>query len=88
MRKIDPQDPPVEQDSTAHIEWYSDSGRVVLVHDPSQIEIVRADVPPNEKTPAELLEDKNKRDEAFGPFLTDSQYIVAATEAEGERDRS
>ena len=43
---------------------------MVLELDPSQIEIVRADVPPKEKTPAELLEDKKKRDEAFGSFFT------------------
>lgn len=53
-----------------YIEWYSENGRVVLELDPSQIEIVRADVPPKEKTPAELLEDKKKRDEAFGSFFT------------------
>jgi len=53
-----------------YIEWYSDNGRVVLELDPSQMEIVRADVPLKEKTPAELLEDKKKRDEAFGSFFT------------------
>ena len=53
-----------------YVEWYSKNGRVVLELDPSQMEIVKADVPPQEKTPAELLEDKKKRDEAFGSFLT------------------
>ena len=53
-----------------YIEWYSDNGRVVLELDPSQMEIVRADVPPKEKTPAELLEDEKKRNEAFGSFFT------------------
>ena len=53
-----------------YIEWYSDNGRVVLELDPFQIEIVKSDVPPKEKTPAELLEDKKKRDEAFGSFFS------------------
>jgi hypothetical protein len=53
-----------------YIEWYSENGRVVLELDPSQMEIVKADVPPKEKTPAELLEGKKKRDEAFGSFFT------------------
>lgn len=53
-----------------YVEWYSENGRVVLELDPSQVEIVRADVPPKEKTPAELLEDKKKRDEAFGSSFT------------------
>ena len=52
-----------------YIEWYSDNGRVVLELDPPQMEIVKADVPPKEKTPAELLEDKKRRDEAFGSFF-------------------
>ncbi len=34
------------------------------------MEIVKADVPPKEKTPAELLEDKKKRKAAFGSFFT------------------
>jgi hypothetical protein len=54
-----------------YIEWYAENGRVVLELDPSQIEIVKADVPPREKTPAELLEDKKKREEAFRSFFTD-----------------
>ena len=45
-----------------YIEWYSENGRVVLELDPFQIEIVKADVPRREKTPAELLDDKKKRD--------------------------
>jgi hypothetical protein len=54
-----------------YIEWYTDcNGRVVLELDPSQVEIVKADVPRKEKTPTELLEDKKKRDEAFGSFFT------------------
>src|ERR1700730_17481442 len=53
-----------------YIEWYSDNGRVVLELDPSQMEIVKADVPPKEKNPAELLEDKKRRDKAFGSFFT------------------
>jgi hypothetical protein len=51
-----------------YIEWYSENGRVVLELDASQIEIVK-DVPPKEKTPAELVDDKKKREEAFGSFL-------------------
>ena len=46
------------------------NGRVVLELDPSQMDIVKADAPPREKAPAELLEDKKKRDEAFGSFFT------------------
>jgi hypothetical protein len=53
-----------------YVEWYSDNGRVVLELDPSQMEIVKPDVPPTEKTPAELLEDRKKRDKAFGTFFT------------------
>ncbi len=52
-----------------YVEWYSENGRVVLELDPSRVEIVNADVPPKEKTPAELLEDKKKRDEALESFL-------------------
>ena len=54
-----------------YIEWYADNGRVALELDPSQMEIVKADVPPKEKTLAELLEDRKKRGEAFGSFLMD-----------------
>ena len=53
-----------------YLEWYADNGRVVLELDPTQVEIVKADVPPKEKTPAELLEDEKKRDKAFGSFFT------------------
>lgn len=52
-----------------YIEWYSDNGRVVLELDPSQVEIVKAEVPPKEKTPAELFADEQRRDEAFGSFF-------------------
>jgi hypothetical protein len=52
-----------------YIEWYSDAnGRVVLELDPSQVEIVKSDSRP-EKTGAELLEDKKKRDKAFASFF-------------------
>jgi hypothetical protein len=52
-----------------YLEWYADNGRVVLELDPSQMEIVKAAVPPTEKTPAELLEDEKKRGEVFGSFF-------------------
>jgi hypothetical protein len=51
-----------------YVEWFAENGRVVLELDPSQMEIVKADVPPKEKTPAELFEDEKKRDEAFRSF--------------------
>jgi hypothetical protein len=52
-----------------YIEWYSTNGRVVLELDPSQMEIVKADAPPKEKTPAEFLADRKRRDEALESFL-------------------
>ena len=51
-----------------YIEWYSENGRVVLELDPSQVAIVKA-TPAKAKTPAELVEDKKKRSEAFGSFM-------------------
>jgi hypothetical protein len=53
-----------------YVEWYSTNGRVVLELDPSQVEIVKSDVPPMEKTPTDLFEDAKRRNEAFGSFLT------------------
>jgi hypothetical protein len=50
------------------VEWYSENGRVVLELDPSQLEIVDV-VPPEAKTPAELLEDEKQRSKAFASFL-------------------
>ncbi len=52
-----------------YLEWYSENGRVVLELDPSQVEIVKSDSRPKEKTPAELLEDKKKREKAFAYFF-------------------
>ena len=52
-----------------YLEWYSDNGRVVLEIDPSQVEIVKSDSRAKEKTPAELLEDKKKREKAFASFF-------------------
>jgi hypothetical protein len=52
-----------------YLEWYSDNGRVVLELDPSQVEIVKSDSRPKEKTPAELLEDRKKREKAFASFF-------------------
>jgi hypothetical protein len=51
-----------------YIEWYSENGRVVLELDPSQVAIVKT-TPAKAKTPAELVEDKKKRSEAFGSFM-------------------
>jgi hypothetical protein len=51
------------------LEWYSDNGRVVLELDPSQVEIVKSDSRAKEKTPAELLEDRKKREKAFASFF-------------------
>ena len=42
---------------------------VVLELDPSHVEIGKVVVPPKEKTPAELIEDEKKGNEAFGSFL-------------------
>jgi hypothetical protein len=42
---------------------------VVLELDPSQVEIVRSDSRPKEKTAADLLEDKRKREKAFASFF-------------------
>ena len=56
--------------SYPYIEWYSErNGRVVLELDPSQVEILEG-VNPREKTPQELVEDKRKRAQAFGGFMT------------------
>ena len=52
-----------------YIEWYSDNGRVVLELDPSQVEIVKSDSLPKEKTPADLFEDRKKREKAFSSFF-------------------
>ena len=54
-----------------YIEWYADNGRVVLELDPSQIEVVRGDVPPKPKSPTELVEDEQKRAKALGEFMTE-----------------
>jgi hypothetical protein len=51
-----------------YIEWYSENGRVVLELDPSQMEIADV-VPPEAKTPTELLEDEKQRSKAFASFL-------------------
>jgi hypothetical protein len=44
-------------------------GQHVRELDPSQVEIVRSDSPPKEKTPAELLADGKKREKAFASFF-------------------
>src|SRR5713101_1434360 len=54
-----------------YLEWYSDTGRVVLELDPSQITIIRAASPPKEKRPKELVQDRKNRAKAFGNFMTD-----------------
>ena len=55
-----------------YIEWYADNGRVVLELDPSQIKIfdIQGVIPRKEKSPKELLEDKKKRSQAFGNFMS------------------
>ena len=53
-----------------YIEWYSEkNGRVVLELDSSQVEIVKGNSALKEKTPAELHEDEQRRDKAFGSFF-------------------
>jgi hypothetical protein len=54
-----------------YIEWYSDmNGRVVLELDPSQVEVVEDGVPPpREKTPKELVEDREQRKAAMDSFM-------------------
>ncbi len=47
------------------IEWYSQNGGVVLELDRSHVEMVDVDSP-KAKTPAELVEDEEKRTKAFG----------------------
>src|SRR6266849_1022770 len=41
-----------------YLEWYSDNGRVVLELDPSNITVIRPEMPPTEKSPQELAEDR------------------------------
>jgi hypothetical protein len=53
-----------------YLEWYADNGRVVLELDPSQVEVVGEPLSARKgKTPAELLADKKKRNQAFESFL-------------------
>ena len=42
---------------------------MVLELDPSQVEIVKSDSHPKDKTPADLLKDKKKREKAFTSFF-------------------
>lgn len=51
-----------------YLEWFSDNGRVVLELDASQLQIA-GNSTVKEKTPGELLRDKEKRIEAFGSFM-------------------
>jgi hypothetical protein len=51
-----------------YVEWYAENGRVVLELDPSQVEVVDM-APKRPKTAAELLEDEEKRKQAFGGFM-------------------
>ena len=53
-----------------YLEWYSDNGRVVLELEPSQITVIRPEMPPMEKTPQELAQDRKNRKKAFGGFMT------------------
>jgi hypothetical protein len=53
-----------------YLEWYSDNGRVVLELDPSQIRVIRPEIPPTEKSPQELVQDRKNRKKAFGNFMT------------------
>ncbi len=55
-----------------YIEWYADNGRVVLELDPSQMKIfdIQGVIPRKEKSPKELLAAKQKRDQAFGNFMS------------------
>ena len=61
-----------------YIEWYSDNGRVVLELDRSQVEIDSSEAgPEKEKTPQELVDDRKKRSEAFGAFMTGTVQELA-----------
>lgn len=53
-----------------YFEWYSDNGRVVLELDPSQITVIRPEMPPTQKSPQELVQDRKNRAKAFGNFMT------------------
>jgi hypothetical protein len=53
-----------------YFEWYSDNGRVVLELDPYQITVIRPEMPPTEKSPQELAQDRKNRVKAFGGFMT------------------
>jgi hypothetical protein len=55
-----------------YIEWYSENGRVVLELDPSQVEIfdMKGVIPRRAKSPAELVEDRKKRNQAFDDFMS------------------
>jgi hypothetical protein len=50
-----------------YIEWYANSGRVVLELDPPQIKIF--DIPRKEKSPKKLLEDAKRRIQIFGSLM-------------------
>src|SRR6266853_5330152 len=52
-----------------YLEWYSDNGRVVLELDPSQITVIRPEIPPMEKSPQELAQDRKNRAKSFGSFM-------------------
>jgi hypothetical protein len=52
-----------------YLEWYSDNGRVVLELDPDQITVIRPKMPPTEKGPQELAQDRKNRANAFGSFM-------------------
>lgn len=62
-----------------YIEWYSDeNGRVVLELDPSQVEVDSAEVDTGtEKTARELVDDRKKRSEAFGAFMSGTVQSLA-----------
>ena len=64
---IEAGDPYYPYSAYPYLEWYSDNGRVVLELDPSQVEIVER-TPQKPNTPAELLEDKKKRNAALSSF--------------------
>jgi len=53
-----------------YVEWYSDNGRVVLELDPSQITVIRPEIPPTEKSLQELTQDRKNREKSFGDFMT------------------
>jgi hypothetical protein len=53
-----------------YLEWYSHNGRVVLELDQSQITVIRPEIPPTEKSPQELAQDRKNRAKSFGNFMT------------------